>query len=269
MLRSLNKMFEHWPHWQNFLFVCLFDLIQHFFSMSRQVFFGWTTTNQGLMWLAQGHNASEARTRSPSVSRHAHYHWAIALRAISDENVQMHAHLNICCTYMQKLPFSALQLTCRSKWAWSGNTTITQCRLTHSYTRKSRRTQSHDIGNTIKPKQPSLSSSSKLENTWLIMHINSSLQAVVQYVNPNGSNQSQWRLRLVQRWTGDRMVDSSRVVRDSELFPWARHYNRCLVLVQPRKTGNGSSMTKNCWQGPKTWPQTKWRRKLDFSVLNC
>ena len=51
------------------------------------------------------------------------------------------------------------------------------------------------------------------------MHINSSLQAVVQYVNPNGPNQSQWLLRLVQRWTGDRMVDSSRVVRDSELFP--------------------------------------------------
>ena len=57
------------------------------------------------------------------------------------------------------------------------------------------------------------------------MHINSSLQAVVQYVNPNGTYQPQWRLRLVQRWTGDRMVDSSRVVRDSELFPWARHYS--------------------------------------------
>ena len=40
------------------------------------------------------------------------------------------------------------------------------------------------------------------------------------------------------------MVDSSRVVRDSELFPCARHYNRCLVLVQPRKTGNGPSMIK-------------------------
>ena len=40
------------------------------------------------------------------------------------------------------------------------------------------------------------------------------------------------------------MVDSSRVVRDSELFPYPRHYNRCLVLVQPRKTGNGPSMTK-------------------------
>ena len=76
------------------------------------------------------------------------------------------------------------------------------------------------------------------------MHINSSLQAVVQYVNPNGSHQSQCRLRLVQRWTGDRMVDSSRVVRDSELVPSARHHNRCLVLVQPRKTGKGPSMTK-------------------------
>ena len=73
-----------------------------------------------------------------------------------------------------------------------------------------------------------------------------SLQAVVQYVNPNGSYQSQWRLRLVQRWTGDRMVDSSRVVRDSELFPLASNYNRRSVLVQPRKTGNGPSMTKNC-----------------------
>ena len=51
------------------------------------------------------------------------------------------------------------------------------------------------------------------------MHINSSLQAVVQYVNPNGSYQSQWQLRLVQRWTWDQMVDCSRVVRDSELFP--------------------------------------------------
>ena len=159
MLRSLNKMSEHWSHWQKFLFICLI-WFNTFSVMSWRVFFGWTTTNQGLMWLAQEHNASEARTRSPSVSRHAHYHWAIALPAISVENVQMHTRLNICCTYMQKLPFSALHLTCRSKWAWSGNTTITQCRLTHSYTRKSRRTQSHDIGKTIKPKQPSLSSSS-------------------------------------------------------------------------------------------------------------
>ena len=75
--------------------------------MSGRVFFGWTTTNQGLMWLAQGHNASEAQTHSPSVSRHAHYHWAITLPGISDENVQMHTRLNICRTYMQKLPFSA------------------------------------------------------------------------------------------------------------------------------------------------------------------
>ena len=35
--------------------------------------------------------------------------------------------------------------------------------------------------------------------------------------------QSQWRLRLVQRWTGDRMVASLSLVRDSELFPLARH----------------------------------------------
>ena len=159
MLPSRNKMSEHWSHWQKFLFICLI-WFNAFSVMSGGVFFGWTTTNQGLMWLARGHNASEARTRSPSVSRHAHYHWAIALLAFSDENVQMHTRLNICCTYMQKLLFSALHLTYRSKWAWSGNTIITQCRQTHSYTRKSRRTQSHDIGKTIKPKQPSLSSSS-------------------------------------------------------------------------------------------------------------
>ena len=158
MLCSLNKMSEHWSQSQNFLFICLI-WFNTFSVMSGWVFFGWTTTNQGLMWLAQKHNVSEALTRKPSVSRHAHYHWAIGLPAISDENVQMHTCLNICCTYVQKLPFSALHLTCRSKWAWSGNTTITQCRLTHSYTSKSRRTQSHDIGKTIKPKQPSLSSS--------------------------------------------------------------------------------------------------------------
>ena len=106
-------MSEHWSHWQKFLFICLI-WFNTFSVMSRRVFFGWTTTNQGLMWLAQGHNTSEARTRSPSVSRHAHYYWAIALPAISDENVQMHTRLNICCTYMQKLLFSALHLTCTS-----------------------------------------------------------------------------------------------------------------------------------------------------------
>ena len=122
MLCTNNKMSEHWSHWQKFLFV----LIQHFSVMSGRVFFGWTTTNQGLMWLAQGHNASEARTRSPSVSRHALYHWAIALPEILDENVQMHTRLKICCTYMQKLQFSASHLTCKSKWAWSENTTNPQ-----------------------------------------------------------------------------------------------------------------------------------------------
>ena len=159
MLRTLNKMSEHWSHWQKFLFVCLISF-NTFSAISWQVFFGWTTTSQGLMWLAQAHNTSEVRTRSCSVSRHALYHWAIALPEISNENLQMHTRLNICCTYMQKLPFSASHLTFKIKWALSGNTTITQCRLAHSHTRKSSRTQSHDIGKTIKPKQPALSSSS-------------------------------------------------------------------------------------------------------------
>ena len=159
MLRTLNKMSEHWSHWQKVLFVCLI-WYNTFSVISRRIFFGWANTNQELMWLAQGHNSSEARTRSPSVSRHALYCWAIALPEISDENLQMHTRLNICCTYMQKLPFFASHFTCKSKWAWSGNTTITKCRLTHSYTRKRRRTQSHDIRKTIKPKQQALYSSS-------------------------------------------------------------------------------------------------------------
>ena len=46
------------------------------------VFLGWTSTKLGYMCLAQGpqrSDAGEARTRSPSVSSQALYHWATAL----------------------------------------------------------------------------------------------------------------------------------------------------------------------------------------------
>ena len=47
-----------------------------------QVFLGWTSIKLGLMCLTQRpqrSDACEARTRSPSVSSQAHYHWTTAL----------------------------------------------------------------------------------------------------------------------------------------------------------------------------------------------
>ena len=65
------------------------------------------------------HDASEAGTSRHPVSRHALYYciWATALLKVSDENVQMHiqARLNLCGTYMQKLPFSVSYLTFKRK----------------------------------------------------------------------------------------------------------------------------------------------------------
>ena len=49
--------------------------------MSGRVFLVWTSTKQGLIYLAQGQciDASEARIRNPSVLSQALYHWTIAL----------------------------------------------------------------------------------------------------------------------------------------------------------------------------------------------
>ena len=56
------------------LFVCLFDLIlyvpvNYFSVMSGRVFLGWTSTKQGLMCLAQGHNTVTPVRLEPATSR--------------------------------------------------------------------------------------------------------------------------------------------------------------------------------------------------------
>ena len=63
----------------------LFDSLRPINNLSveqAQVFLGWTSTKLGLMCLAQGpqrSDAREARTRRPSVSSQALYHWATVL----------------------------------------------------------------------------------------------------------------------------------------------------------------------------------------------
>ena len=60
-------------------------------KIDRRVFLGWTSTKLGWMCLAQGpqrSDAGEARTRGPSVSSQALYHWATAL-----PKVGLHCHL--------------------------------------------------------------------------------------------------------------------------------------------------------------------------------
>ena len=51
--------------------------------------------------------------------------------------------------------------------------------------------------------------------------------------------------QLVEGLTGNRMVASLCLTASgvTVLFPQARHFIRCLVLVQPRKTGNCPDMT--------------------------
>ena len=65
---------------------CLFDLVlyvpvNNFSVTSGRVFLGWTSTQLGLMWLAQGHNqwCAEAWTHNPSVLSQALYHGDTAL----------------------------------------------------------------------------------------------------------------------------------------------------------------------------------------------
>ena len=45
--------------------------------------------------------------------------------------------------------------------------------------------------------------------------------------------------------------------RVTVLYPLARHFNRCLVMVQPRKTGNGPIMIVKLLLGCKASKQTK------------
>ena len=81
------------------------------------------------MCLAQGpqrSDAGEARTRGPSVSSQALYHWATALP--HEKYVQLN----------QLNAFSSAQVP--KKRVWSGNTTITHCRLTQSTVGKRHRT---------------------------------------------------------------------------------------------------------------------------------
>ena len=59
--------------WVTYLF-CLFDLIlnvpvNNFLVMSGQVFLGWTSTKQGQMCLAQGHNTVTVTRLEPATSQ--------------------------------------------------------------------------------------------------------------------------------------------------------------------------------------------------------
>ena len=65
--------------------IWMFDFILYsstIFQLCRADFLGWTSTKLGQMCLAQGlhgSDACEARTRGPSVSSQALYHWATVL----------------------------------------------------------------------------------------------------------------------------------------------------------------------------------------------
>ena len=64
------------------LLIWFFTSTQQSFSYAGRFFLGLTSTKLGLMCLAQGpqgSDAGEARTRYPSVSSQALYHWATAL----------------------------------------------------------------------------------------------------------------------------------------------------------------------------------------------
>ena len=52
--------------------------------------------------------------------------------------------------------------------------------------------------------------------------------------------------QLVERFTEDRRVASSRLTGDTVLCPCAKHFILCLVLVKPRMTGSRPHMTENC-----------------------
>ena len=67
-----------------YLFIWFYSLrpINNLSFKQRRVFLGWTSTKLGEMCLAQGQqrsDACEARTRGPSASSQALYHWGTAL----------------------------------------------------------------------------------------------------------------------------------------------------------------------------------------------
>ena len=68
--------------WGSECLIWFFTTHQQSFSYVGQIFLGWTSTKLGQMCLAQGlqgSDACEARTRAPSVSSQALYHWATVL----------------------------------------------------------------------------------------------------------------------------------------------------------------------------------------------
>ena len=92
-LCSLIKALLFFPEKRNKLASSLYALFVWFDSLHPsqqsfiyvgQVFLGWTSTKQGLMCLAQGHNKVtpvRLKPAAPSVSSQALYHWATALHA--------------------------------------------------------------------------------------------------------------------------------------------------------------------------------------------
>ena len=70
-----------WPPWVLFFYYSL-RAINNLSVKQGWVFLGWSGTNLGQMCLAQGpqrSDAHEARTRGPSVSSQALYHWTTAI----------------------------------------------------------------------------------------------------------------------------------------------------------------------------------------------
>ena len=87
--------------------------------MSGRVYLSWTSrTKQGLMCLAQGRNAVTpvrlARTRNPSTSRQAHYHWAPSLVAIFAIGTQW--FFNILVIRMPPIKFQLNLTNCSCDW---------------------------------------------------------------------------------------------------------------------------------------------------------
>ena len=71
-------------------------ILYNFSVMSGRVFLVWTSTKQGLMCLAQGHNAVMPVRLEPAtpLSQGKHYHWAIALPTCMRKGQSSSVNLN-------------------------------------------------------------------------------------------------------------------------------------------------------------------------------
>ena len=135
------------------------------------VFLGWTSTKLGLMCLAQGHNAVTPVRLEPAALRSRVKH--STTEPLCSPRWIMLTKLTGCRT-------STFLYIKNSKWVWSGNTTITNCRQPQGTARKSHSTITRHQGDKLSKATSSLFPIKMIANAFYLYQIFALDSAVVE-----------------------------------------------------------------------------------------